>query len=139
VWSRLASALLVGLCSSALLGCSPVVRLRLRVVALDASRLQVTGVKACPPAALAPPAPSAGPGDAFHVAREADGNAVVVTASFRGSHCGARLTAWLDRSADGKAGSGDLVGSSATIELWDRGVIRGNLTEAADLALTTLP
>ena len=126
----------------ALLGaCSPVSRLQVKVLVPPGARpsLHVTGAKACPPAPISPPLPGTTPGDASHVTIEEDGGAILITAAFRGSRCSATLTAWIDSNADGKPSSGDYVGSSALVEIVDRGIFSGNLTRGPDLVLGRVP
>jgi hypothetical protein len=73
------------------------------------------------------------------VTQEEDGGAVVVTATFRGKRCSANLTVWIDADGDGKPSSGDHVGSSALVEIVDRGIFAGNLTRGPDLVLGRVP
>jgi hypothetical protein len=128
--------------SLVLLGCSPVSRLQVRFVGPSGTggkTLYVTGVKHCPPGAIGAPAAGRSFGDAFSVSQEPESTgAVIVTAAFRGAHCSARLTAWLDVDADGKASPGDFVGSTPTVEIRDRGVLSGNLTRGRDVVLSVV-
>ena len=128
--------------SFAVLGCSPVSRLQVRFVgpsAFGGRTLYVTGVKVCPPGAIGVPAASPSNGDAFNVTHEADSaGSVVVTAAFRGARCSARLTAWLDADADGKPSLGDFIGSTAVVEIQDKGVLAGNLTRGRDVVLSVV-
>jgi hypothetical protein len=75
----------------------------------------------------------------MHITQEVDGGSVVVTAAFRGSRCSASLTVWIDSGSDGKPSSGDYVGSTALVEIVDRGIFSGNLTDGPDLVLSRVP
>jgi hypothetical protein len=141
-WRSRACRLVFALAFLALLGaCSPASRLRVRVLLPSGAKppLHVTGAKACPPAPISPPLPGTTPGDAYHVTQERDGGAVVVTAAFRGRHCSANITVWIDSDGDGKPSSGDYVGTSALVEIVDRGIVSGNLTRGPDLVLGRVP
>ena len=111
----------------------------MRLVRPTKSTLYVTGAKTCPPAWLAAPAPATTPGDASHVAQGWESTDVTVVATFRGSRCSARLTAWLDSDGDGKPSLGDFVGSTPEIEIRDRGIFAGNLTLGPQLLLSPWP
>jgi len=127
--------------SFALLGCSPISRLQVRFVGPSGSghTLYVTGVKHCPPGVIGVPAAGRSFGDAFSVTQEPEsGGAVIVTAAFRGGHCSARLTAWLDTDADGKPSPGDFIGSTPAVEIRDRGVFVSNLTRGRDVVLSVV-
>jgi hypothetical protein len=142
-WRRMKRTCTVAfLASFALLGCSPVARLQVRFVGPSGSgghTLYVTGVKLCPPGAIGVPAATQSFGDAFSVTQEPESaGAVIVTAAFRGAHCGARLTAWLDTDADGKPSPGDFIGSTPSVEIRDRGVFSSNLTRARDVVLSVV-
>ena len=65
--------------------------------------------------------------------------AVVVTAVFRGSRCSANLTVWIDSDGDGKPSSGDYVGTTALVEIVDRGILSGNLTRGPEPRLGRVP
>jgi hypothetical protein len=106
---------------------------------LEMARLNVTGASACPPGAVSAPPPSTSEGDAWLVLREAEESGVLVTASFRKSHCNAQLTIWYDANGDGVVSSGDFVGSTPIVEIRDRGLFSGNLTRGPDVRLRRVP
>lgn len=126
--------------SPALLGCSPTCLLELTISApngltLAPEKLFVTGVKACPPAPVQPPAPDAGQGDAEYVRARNVPAGVDVTAAFRGQHCRVQVTAWYDTNANGNLDAGDWLGSSAALDIRDEGLFGENSARAPDVML----
>ena len=136
---RVGAAFAMG-CAMTLVGCSPVSRLQVRVIVPSGTKLalHVTGAKVCPPGAVAAPAPATTWGDAEHVQLELEIGAVIVTAAFRGKHCNASVTAWIDADGDGKPSSGDFVGSTPAVEIRDKSWF-SNLTRGPDLSLRKIP
>ena len=46
---------------------------------------------------------------------------------------------WYDTNGDGALNAGDFAGTSAVVEAVDRGLFRGNVNHAPDVALTLIP
>jgi hypothetical protein len=130
-----------------LLSCSPVVRLRTRVVVprgtpASQAALKVTIVAAKTAAEAARPAPGAPQSDRLmnlEVTPKDDG--FVVQGTIHGQQAWVNVTAWLDVNGNGAVDRGDAVGhlDPAPVLARDHGLFRGNLTETAPIVLVPVP
>ena len=129
-------------------GCSPLVRLEVRFVmpshpgaGMNGLRFHVVGAKTCPPGQVDEPRAdgAVGADAAFSFSSEIVRGAVTALVAFRGRHCAVRALGWYDMNGDGVLNAGDFAGTSAVVEAVDRGLFRGNVTRAADVALTLVP
>lgn len=125
--------------------CSPLVRVRSKVVIPTGvpatnSLLHVQVAEGASPAAAPPPPYTSGPPGAatsFSVEENRDGFTVEV--GLRGTKYYVSLAVWLDANGNARVDRGDAVGSVGPVFAQDRGLLRGNLTTTAPIALSLVP
>lgn len=126
-----------------MLGCSPMIRLAVRLLPpqaqpLKQERLHVFGAKACPPGPLTLPKPGVSAStmaERFSV-KEADGGFEIMVA-FRGSLCTVAAAVWYDANGNRALDRDDYVANIGPVEGADRGIFLGNLTQLGATTMTS--
>jgi hypothetical protein len=92
-----------------------------------------------PAAAPRPPYASGPPGAATSFSVEETRDGFTVEVGLRGTQYYVSLSVWLDTNGNARVDRGDAVGSVGPVFAEDRGLLRGNLTTTAPIALSLVP